>query len=51
MHSPDEGVETIAELIARLVYEHEARQAARVKKLKLNSRNTVELDFKNFRPN
>ncbi len=49
MHSPDEGVETIAELIARLVYEHEARQAARAKKV--NSRNAVELDFKNFRRN
>ena len=35
MHSPDKGVETIAELIARLVCEHEARQAARGKKLAL----------------
>lgn len=33
MHSPDEGVETIAELIARLVYEYEARQATRAKKV------------------
>ena len=32
MHSPDEGVETVAELIARLVWEYEARQIAKAKK-------------------
>ncbi len=32
MHSSDEGVETVAELIARLVWEYETRQIAKAKK-------------------
>lgn len=32
MHNAHEGVESVAELIARLVCDHEARQAAKAQK-------------------
>ncbi len=41
MHNPDEGIETVAELIARLVYEHEARQAAIIKKLNKSTKSVA----------